>query len=131
MAAIPGAAMGQIPNQGFLGTASGAMALGLERISERLEQMRTPGWQMLVKTSIFFFLIIVFGIVYQVVIGNNPDDWSHPTDKDGNSIVNGLYTATVINSTVGYGDYYPYTYSGMLLVAFNILIAWIVFTAVL
>jgi len=164
MSAIPGPAMGQIATQGV------PRVFG--KTSKKMQQLRTPGWQMLIKVVVFMLLIIVFGGIYQGVIGGNPDDWAHPTTetneykldseddkipifddpvknsngtytvnqkkddagqlvwkKSEKSIVNGFYASTVINSTVGYGDYYPLTQGGIILVCFNILITWGLFTA--
>lgn len=92
------------------------------------DEIRTPGWQMLWKVVVFLILIITFGVVYQITIGNNPEEWAHPTDDENNSIVNGFYVSTVINSTVGYGDYYPYSSRAILLVIINVIISWLVFT---
>ena len=102
-----------------------------DKAREKLRQMSTPGWQFFRKILIFVILIMVFGGIYQAMIGNNPEEWSHPTKEDGGSIINGFYVSTVVNSTVGYGDYYPYSHRGIILVIFNILISWILFSTVL
>ena len=100
-------------------------------MADRLKEMSTPGWQYVKKCGIFFLMIFVFGVAYQVMIGNTPEEWAHPTDENGGSIINGPYAATVICTTVGYGDYYPYSQRGMVLVVFTILISWIVTTSLL
>lgn len=100
----------------------------LTTLTKKFEQMRTPGWQLLTKSIIFIVLIVVFGAIYQVVIGNNKEEWAHPTDGSGSSIINGMYVSTVVNSTVGFGDYYPYSQRGMVLVVFNVMISWILFS---
>jgi hypothetical protein len=105
--------------------------LAAKLFGDKLSEMSTPGWQYLYKAGIFLILWLVFGILYQVVIGNNPEEWSHPTDENDKSIINGFYVSTVVNSTVGYGDYYPYSQRGILLIVFNILFAWILFSTVL
>ena len=123
MSGVPGAAFGQatMPSGRFFQKPLGAF-------TKKLQELRTPGWQLLTKTILFLVLIIVFGGIYQSVIGNNPEEWSHPQDENGNSIINGFYVSTVVNSTVGYGDYYPYSQRGIILIVFNILISWILFT---
>ena len=97
----------------------------------RLKEMSTPGWQFLKKVGTFTVLIVVFAFIYQYMISNNPEEWSHPTDENGDSIINGLYVSTVINSTVGYGDYYPFSQRAIIMVVLNILLSWILFSTVL
>lgn len=120
--ATPGPMMGQPTALGsFFQKPLGAM-------TKKIQEIRTPGWQLFMKVLVFLTMTLIFGIVYQVMIGNNPEEWSHPTDGDDNPIVNGWYVATVVNSTVGYGDYYPYSQRAIMLVCFNVLISWVMFT---
>ena len=128
--AVPGFAMGVAPRMGFsdtpFGKLTGQMGTNIKKINS--PDIRTPGWQMLWKIIVFLLLILVFGGIYQAMIGNNPEEWSHPTNENYEPIINGFYVSTIINSTVGYGDYYPYSERGVILVVFNILISWIVFS---
>lgn len=98
---------------------------------ERLKQMSTPGWQFFKRVVIFMLIIVTFGITYQVMMSNYPDEWEHPKDDNGNSIINGMYFSTIIASTTGYGDYYPYSKRAMLIVVLNVLVAWILFQTML
>lgn len=126
---IPGQAMGLMGPSGVFQKAT--KHLGNFQPNFNTKDIRTPGWQMLWKVIIFLVLIIVFGGIYHSMISNNPEEWSHPTDENGDPIVNGFYVSTIINSTVGYGDYYPYSSRAITLVVINILITWIVFTVFL
>lgn len=112
-------------------TPSSAFAQLFPKDSTKLGNMVTPGWQFVRRAAVFIVMIIVFGIIYQFMIGYNPEEWAHPTDENGHSIINGAYAATVISSTVGYGDYYPYSQRGMILVVLNVLTSWIVATTIL
>lgn len=93
--------------------------------------MTTPGWQFIYKVVIFLLMIIVFGGIYQYQLSNNPSEWAHPKDKNGNSILNGFYLSSVVGSTVGYGDYYPYSARGIAIVLVNVMISWILFMSLL
>ena len=85
-----------------------------------------PEWQMLYKVIVFLVLWGVFAIVYAIIW--NDDEWSHPSDEEGNSIKNPPYMSAVITGTIGYGDYYPYSPRAIVAVIIHILFTWITFT---
>lgn len=100
-------------------------------MAKKMAQMSTPGWQILKKTIILLLWLFIFGMIYGSQI--KPETWSVPSDKDGNDLVGyraGLYAGTIINSTIGYGDYYPIEGSQMALVAINALATWFLFTVI-
>jgi len=130
--AMPGPAMG---TQAQSGSIKDALSVLFPNYSaKKLEGMRqrsTPGWQFLKRVLIFIVIIITFGITYQVMIGSNPEEWSHPTNENDEPIVNGIYFASVVSGTVGFGDYYPFSKRAMFVVSLNVLVAWIAFQTLL
>lgn len=112
-----------------------------EKLANRMKKLKnftSPGWQFFKRVLIFAALIGFFAIFYYIEIkkdkGKDHKDpnvqyeWSFVADENGDPIMNPLYTSTVVTSTIGYGDYYPLTQRGMILIVFHILITWITFS---
>lgn len=116
-------------SRGMQGVAMGSSGAA-PRLPLKLE-MSTPGWQFFWKTIIFLSMILIFGAIYQGHMSGNKDSWSQPSDENDKTISNGFYAASVITSTVGYGDYYPYSSGAIAIVIINVLMSWVLFSSYL
>ena len=98
-----------------------------KRMEEMSRSLGTPGWQYYKCCIIYILLLIIFGVIYQVVIQNNPDEWNIPVDANGNRLpVNGVYFASSVHATIGYGDYSPLSARAITLVVVHVLLVYIV-----
>jgi len=67
-------------------------------------------------------LWIFFSIVYAIYLTVSGESWATPDEGvEGGftTIANGFYASTIIHTSVGFGDFYPKTLIGKMLVALH------------
>jgi hypothetical protein len=60
---------------------------------------------------------VMFSLIYALYFKYSDDNWSKKSD---NPWLDGFYVGGVVHMTLGYGDYYPKTWYGKILVASHI-----------
>jgi hypothetical protein len=61
---------------------------------------------------------ILFGLLYWLFLSVAGDEWNTGSSNEdlGTSFLNGMYTSTIITTSVGFGDFYPKNWWGKLVV---------------
>lgn len=86
-----------------------------------LEEFATPGWQFFKRAIAIATALIILGVMFQVIISNNPDEWKTPANENG-PLVNGFYFASQLFSFTAYGDYMPLSQRAIIVtMLFNLL----------
>ena len=87
-------------------------------------ELMTPGWQYFKRAIAVVVAFVVMGVMFQVLIANNPDEWKTPTGENGYPLVNGAYFSSQIFSFTALGDYVPLSKRAIVVTMLFVLLWW-------
>ena len=93
-------------------------------LNEITNELMTPGWQFFKRAIAVITAIVIMGTMFQVLMTNNPDEWTTPADENGYPLINGFYFTSQLFSLTGFGDYMPVSTRAMTVTLLFMLLWW-------